>query len=590
MFFFLKMSLFYLLVKVAYGECTLIIFGRKATEHGFPVVTHANDCAECDSRMAYVPGRNHSDEVRLVFNGSDMSFPRPNDQSRSLIYSQQQAKPVGSIPQVERTHALWEAAYPLMNEHGLAFGESTTFGKAEDAQWERPPLFAIATLMAIALERCVTARCAIATMGSLAEQKGYFGESANAGEAVGIVDKTEAWVFEVTGNGSLWVAQKVPEDHVAVIANSMVISQVDFADSDNFMFSKILPLEAANHSEPFNWRKSRSPVDGHPPYAYLRMWRVYDRVAKLANIQIPSSSGNAQYPFSAKVDMPLAIKGIIDIHRDHYEGTPYDMTKGIMAGPHGNPNYELAGYELKYGSIPRAISLMRTSYCHVSTSGPLATIWFAPDAPATSVFVPFFATATDYSPLYGNTQGPSVKTFDRTSAFWAFDFVANWMTLNYQNMSQEMVFPARDDLQAWVFNETLQLNDENLTVLQIKVQNHVTASWWKLADSLIARYNDGFYNFGPTNPTSISALPMPEWWLQMIGLDNSFIRPSLHLIRPAVLKNLWDQIFSSFIMLLIFIVGLFTGWFLNRRRPHKEDEGYLSLKNTRLLSRPDSRD
>lgn len=42
-------------------------------------------------------------------------------------------------------------------------------------------------------------------------------------------DKDEAWYFE-TGSGHYWVAQRIPDDSYAVIANQMAIQEIDFAD------------------------------------------------------------------------------------------------------------------------------------------------------------------------------------------------------------------------------------------------------------------------------------------------------------------------------------------------------------------------
>ena len=664
----MKMLLTLYLVTVAYSEdlfldrlrrdgCTMMIFGRLATASGFPAVTHANDCAECDNRMVFVEARDYPKTAkRAIYNGAYMSFPRSGDVNRSLIYSVASPTnfilPIGHIPQASHTFALWESAYPLMNEHGLAFGESTTSAKAvlatagrrlkipsDQLSTPNPPsngtaLFSIAQLMAIALERCKTAKCAIVLMGTLAEHYGFYGESFGASEAVGVVDRKDAWVFEVTGTGSngttgedetsgkfcsrpgaLWAAQRVPEEHVAVVANSMTIGLLPdcsvtrckksksgrFYSTRNFIFSSSInrittELGLWREGKPFEWRSIMSSTpEGHPLYAALRMWRVYSRVANLFRSSLTQEDQNLLIPpatflpFSVPVAAPLSLEEIFDLHRDHFEGTPFDMTQGIMAGPWGNPNYEMTGLELKAGETPRAISILRTSYTQVSITGPIPTIWFAPDAPATSVFVPFFASTSEASEEYGDLQGPSLKSFDRKYAFWAFDFVANWMGLNYGNMSAEIVYPARDELQAWVLEEVEQalgsgggfrrktearndkteigvtekesligklesyatsaiqrlLNGRSLTSseeqlpstmflqsLQIRIQKEVTKQWNELADLLIVRYNDGFFNFAPDSP-EVQGIPLPTWWLRMIGFSRDFVYPGNHWARPA---------------------------------------------------------
>ena len=35
------------------------------------------------------------------------------------------------------------------------------------------------------------------------------------------------------------------------------------------------------------------------------------------------------YPFSVKPDKPLTARDLMRYQRDHYEGTPYDLTQGI---------------------------------------------------------------------------------------------------------------------------------------------------------------------------------------------------------------------------------------------------------------------
>ena len=143
---------------------------------------------------------------------------------RSAIYEPQPGEkakaPVGRIPLHNQSFALYESSYPLINEEGLAVGESTT--SALPVLDTGNGMFTIGPLMTAAMERCGTARCAIATMGSLAEEYGFTGETRGASETVTIIDKQDAWVFEISGDGSgkgaLWVAKRVPDGKVVVIA------------------------------------------------------------------------------------------------------------------------------------------------------------------------------------------------------------------------------------------------------------------------------------------------------------------------------------------------------------------------------------
>jgi dipeptidase len=109
-------------------------------------------------------------------------------------------------------------------------------------------------LTLVALERCATARCAIATIGNLASELGYYAADvtqSEAGEGLSIVDSTEAWVFHVlpnrAGDGAVWVAQKVPDDHVSVVANAFVIRgvpELGAAGATDFLTSANLWTEA----------------------------------------------------------------------------------------------------------------------------------------------------------------------------------------------------------------------------------------------------------------------------------------------------------------------------------------------------------
>ena len=63
------------------------------------------------------------------------------------------------------------------------------------------------------------------------------------GECLTIADKKEVWHLEILGpgrgkTGSVWVAQRVPDEHVAVNANASTIKEIDMEDREHFIASK----------------------------------------------------------------------------------------------------------------------------------------------------------------------------------------------------------------------------------------------------------------------------------------------------------------------------------------------------------------
>ena len=563
------------------AACTSILVSAGASSHGYPMTSHSNDCALCDPRVAVVP-RSRRDK-QFIYSNVPPSFPRRLEVGRARIYEPSQDQtvktPLGIIPQYNETLALYESSYPLINEAGLAFGESTT--SALPLLDTGSGLFTMAPLMTVAMERCSTARCAIATMGALAEEYGFTGDVRGASETVTIVDRHDAWVFEMTGDGTskgaLWVAKRVPDGEVVVVANTIVIKVVDLDDSDNYMYSVNLAAKLKHlglvhgHERRIPWQAIISQPLTLPRYASLRMWRVYSKLVPsrdIINAEDPDS-----YPFSMKPDQPVSITDVMRLFQDHYEGTEYDMTKGFIAGPFGNPSYEFskADLDVNHGQIPRAISLMRTSYTVVSVSGLHAKTMIAFHAPSSSVFLPLWAEALSSSeyPLdasMGTETGPKLQKFDRYTAFWAFDLVANMMTLQYRNISQDLVFPERDRLQQLVMKQMEEAEEkaENSPTksadicrsVQVSIQERITRDWWELCDKLIVRYNDGFYNFPDISPESIWPLTYPIAWLQMIGLSDKFLYPPQNWVSPVLYASTQWLIIVAIAIPLSFISGL----------------------------------
>ncbi|CAD7959490.1 unnamed protein product [Amoebophrya sp. A25] len=208
--------------------CTSIAIGPGATELGNTMVSHTVDCLNCDTRVTYIAPRKYADGKRPI-QFQVMSYPRLVANDSSPAYSI-----LGHIPADPEhlTYGFYDGAYGLMNEKGLTFGESTCGGNLFTTASEKGPFMGLVPMTQVALERCETARCAIALMGSLAVKYGFYGEDAGpagAGESLQIGDGKEAWVFHVMSDGTqsaIWAAHKLPDDHIAVVANSFIIRDV----------------------------------------------------------------------------------------------------------------------------------------------------------------------------------------------------------------------------------------------------------------------------------------------------------------------------------------------------------------------------
>lgn len=520
--------------------CTVVMVGKDASLDGSTMTTHAADCLRCDFTWRHVPAADHRPgEKRRIYRISQHApWPPTEEQYAGL-----------EIPEAPHTFAYHQGIFGYLNEHQLAIAESTIGARPKMLNGTPAPAFTTIMLTVLAMERCRTAREAIALMGSLAERYGYgFYDS---GEMLAVADPREVWVFEIMPVGPLWTpgsgqpgavwcAQRVPDDHVSLCANESRIGEIDLKDRDRFMASPNVVSYAVEHAfydpssgRPFSWKRAYSPVEESAASSgggASRLWRFLDLVAP--SLKIDPARPNMDLPFSVKPDRKLSARDVMDITRDRSQGSVFDPVKGIQGGPFRNPNYLPYGFEADgraYGTT-RTISVNRSEYttltqCRSWLPDPIGgLVWVALGALDTSCYIPFYAGVTDLPESFG--VGDHWR-FDRRSARWAFDYVDFHVQVAYsyaiedvrecQRKWETAALEARPEIdraaQELYRKDPRQANDL-LTGYCLDNARRVVEAWWDLGDRLLVKY-DHLHVYDPAAKKAES-LKYPEGWLKAV--------------------------------------------------------------------------
>lgn len=388
-------------------NCTTIMVGRLASTDGSVMTSHTCD-GNYRTWLDIIPhSKNAAGTMHPVYWGTLHS---------EEAWDMTKVTKKGEIPEAEETYAYLSTAYPCMNEKQLAIGETTIYGRQELIN--ENGLFLIEELEKIALQRCKTAREAIALIGKLAEEYGY----GDLAECITIADPKEVWQLEIAGSGkgkpsALWCAQRVPDDHVGICANIPRISTIDFKNPDMFMVSSNLKTVAKelgywDGQEPLKFWKV---INGKKPFA-IREYFVLSSLAPSLNLSFDAE----ELPFSVKPQKKLSAQDVMKFFRETYEGTQWDMTKNLLLtvkkkDANGNEieekikspivnnwinnDWRTLINELKPGTIERqrTIAITACSYSHViqcrswlpDEVGGVA--WFSFDNPGQSPRIPIFS-------------------------------------------------------------------------------------------------------------------------------------------------------------------------------------------------------
>ena len=361
-------------------------------------------------------------------------------------------RPLGSIPQVARTYK----TVGNMNEYQLIIGETTWGGRRE----LRDPngVMDYGSLIYIALQRARTAREAIQVIVDLAKEFGY----ASSGETFSIADKDEAWVMDLVGKGSevkglAYVAIKVPDGYICSHANQARVQTFPQNDPENCVFDPDMIAFArekgwfSGKDEVFDFTAAFGPVDfGGARACDARAWSAfniltggeftYEKDGKMVtepasayHDYIMGKDLSRRLPLFVKPSKKITVKDVADAMRDHFEGTPLDMTTDIGAGGNALPyrwrpmSFEKDGWSYVN---ERAIATQQTGFWFVAQArhdlpdvvGGI--IWFGTDDAATSYLTPIYSNTNEVPECFREGNG-SMLEYSKTSSFWINNRVAN---------------------------------------------------------------------------------------------------------------------------------------------------------------------
>lgn len=511
-----------ILPSVQADACTNILVTKGASADGSCMVTYAADSHQLYGELYFHPAADWA-------KGSMLD-----------IYEWDTGKYLGQIPQVRHT---WQTV-GNMNEHQLIIAETTYGGRPE--LYDSTGIMDYGSLIYVALQRAKTAREAIGVIVDLANTYGY----CSSGESFSIADKDEVWVMDLIGKGTkmsngknvnkgiVWVARRVPDGYICAHANQSRISTFPLKDKKNCMYAPDVisfaremgyyegPDEEFSFCDAYNpltfsgmrgcearaWSAFNILCDGrftfededgnlveHDAYEYIDYAMGYDKTKR--------------FPLFVKPSEKISVKDLADVMRDHYEGTPMDMTQDIGAGGNALPyrwrpmDFE---YEGKTYTNERAIATQQTGFWFVGQSrGWLpdmigGIIWFGTDDAATSYVTPVYTNVTEVPECFAEGNGSMVE-YSPTSAFWMCNRVANACYRMYNVMAPTV----REKIDAFEIAQAEAIKEVDLKAMEqfasgnteqvkkiltdysVNTAQQMFRDWTDLEILLLLKYMDG---------------------------------------------------------------------------------------------------
>ena len=504
------------------SACTNFIVGKKASADGSVICSYNADSYGAFMYLYHYPAAKHqAGEMRKIFEWDTNKY-------------------LGEIPEAQETYNV----IGNINEWQVTIGE-TTFGGREEMV-DTTGIIDYGSLIYIALQRSKTAREAIRVMTSLVEKYGYCSE----GETFTICDPNEAWIMEMMGawvpdslkatlkpaavkqlGRTVWVAMRVPDDMICGHANQSRITTFMPAKKEKVGQETVLwSKNVVSYARLMGWYDGKNDRDFSYNAAYAkpdfsgrricdaRVWQFFNRYADGMDRYIPWAEGRDAdaevMPLWVKPNCLLTVQDVQMAMRDHFEGTPFDVsdqskdTNDIGGGIWQMPYrvtplfFEVDG---KKCFNERPTSTQQTAWTFVSQMRSWlpreigGCFWFGNDDSNMVAYTPVYCCTTRQPDCYSG-KGADDVTFSMDNAFWVENWVSNMVYPRYSVMFPDLK-QVRDSLEQSYFAQQKNVEEKAqqlegaarqkfLNDYTCQKADEMIARWRQLATFLIVRHND----------------------------------------------------------------------------------------------------
>jgi dipeptidase len=374
--------------------CTTILIGSKATADGAVIHAHNEDMGfSAVGRLWHVPAATH--DTKSILDVPYVTLPQKAATYRYWASGNAfAAKGLG----ISEAQQAYDAVLVGLNEWGVSLSCNWMWSREANMPQKGIRRYAIRQLV---LERAKTAREAVRMIGDFIDT---YGQADWGGLGYCLADPREAWIVETTTNH--WVARKVADDEILVVANRFTIgSEYDMASKELLHFAQQKEWHNTP-TEPFSFRKAYGRPD--------RMEQAYDiDREKRAVFLLKDKQGSIR---------PIDLFSVL---RDRFEGTD-KYTKPI--------DEENWREHSEKNRIPRTISTnlcQSSSVAHLRPGLPVsmgAMMWYATGAPQYTGYFPIYAGATKIPEAYRKED----SAYSLDSAWWISKMLQREVEKNYE--------------------------------------------------------------------------------------------------------------------------------------------------------------